>query len=45
MGINIITTVSMIFNVRGLEDALKAVKLYIGSRLDGNRFGKSPITP
>ena len=28
-----------------LQEALYAVRLYLGFRLEGNRFGKSPITP
>ena len=44
-GIKIVTTTSIIFNVKGLEEALYAVRLYLGFRLEGNRFGKSPITP
>jgi hypothetical protein len=38
-GINSITTISIIFKVRGLEEALCAVKLYLGLRLEGKRFG------
>jgi len=45
MGMKMITTISMIFKVSGLEDELKAVRLYFGSRLDGNRFGNSPMIP
>jgi hypothetical protein len=44
-GMKIITTISIIFNVKGLEEALYALRLYLGFRLEGNRFGKSPITP
>ena len=35
----------MIFSVYVLEEELKIVRLYAASRLDGIRFGKSPITP
>jgi len=35
----------MIFKVKGLEEALCAVRLYLGFRLEGKRFGYSPITP
>ena len=45
MGTKMITTVSMIFKVRGLEEALKAVRLYFGSRLEGNKFGNRPTIP
>ena len=35
----------MILSVYGLEEELKMVRLYLGSMLEGIRFGKSPITP
>ena len=35
----------MIFKVSGLEEALYAVRLYLGLRLEGNMFGKRPIMP
>ena len=35
----------MMVSVKGLEEALKAVRLKDGSMLDGNRQGNSPITP
>ena len=35
----------MIFNVRGLDEALKAVKEKFSSMLDGNNLGKSPMIP
>ena len=35
----------MIFNVRGLDDELKAVRLNAGSMLDISRFGYIPRYP
>ena len=45
IGIKTATTPSMMVRVRGLEEALNAVRLNDGSMLDGKRLGKSPMTP
>jgi hypothetical protein len=45
MGTKIKATMSMIFNVSGLDDELKAVRLNLGFMLDGNILGKRPIIP
>ena len=45
MGTKIIATMSIILRVRGLDEALKAVRLHSRLRLEGNIAGKSPMTP
>ena len=45
MGTNINATTVITDSVKWLEDELVMVILYLGSRLDGIRFGKSPVTP
>lgn len=45
MGTKMTTTINMILSVIGLDDALNAVKLKLGSVLDGNKLGNNPTTP
>ena len=45
MGIKTETTPSMILRVRGLDDALNAVRSQAGFMLEGNKAGKRPKIP
>ena len=45
MGTKTRATASMIFNVRGLDDELNALRLNAGLMLDMSRLGYIPPTP